>query len=240
MGELKEKLTDIKEYIKTARIYYKVDGSDKMHVVTPLTYSFLKGKIFDLERISYNVKDNISYIHFYKILNLADKDYIEYITAGSNTKVEITVENRKYNFKVNANDVCIKDDEKYNIQVKGSKGVRYSTDVSLVVYYGSKTSIDGNIDIPKIEVLYSPLEMNNIDKNIDYLFHIGDKINFNNVHCKIKKFFTNAKSIDVRNSSIESCGETLTDEYDRQVAALEEEIINDSQNNIVKTLVKKK
>ena len=227
----------IKDYMKTAKIYYKVVGSDKMHVVTPLTYSFLKGKIFDLERISYKVKDNISYIHFYK--TLGDDDCT--IEAFTDTKVDITMDdNERYNFKVFAKDVCIKDDEKYNIQVKGSKGVRYSTDVSLVVYYGSKTSIDGNIDIPKIEVLYSPLEMNNIDKNIDYLFHIGDKINFNNVHCKIKKFFTNAKSIDVRNSSIESCGETLTDEYDRQVAALEEEIINDSQNNIVKTLVKKK
>ena len=37
---------ELKEYIKTARIYYKVVGSDKVHTITPLNYSFLKKKSF--------------------------------------------------------------------------------------------------------------------------------------------------------------------------------------------------
>ncbi len=37
---------ELKEYIKTARIYYKVAGSDKVHTITPLNYSFLKKKNF--------------------------------------------------------------------------------------------------------------------------------------------------------------------------------------------------
>ena len=51
--------------LKTARIYYKVAGSDKVHTITPVTYGFLKGRVFDLEypeRHSFVVKDNISYI----------------------------------------------------------------------------------------------------------------------------------------------------------------------------------
>ena len=196
---------ELKDYIKTARIYYKVVGSDKMHTITPLTYSFLKGKIFDLERISYKVKDNISYIHFYKILNLADKDHIESITAGSNTKVEITVENRKYNFKVKANNICIKDDDKFNIQVKGLDAVIYYTPYGLLdIDDASKTIIDGNIDFSRIAVFSSLLEMYNTTKDIDYLSQVGSNIRFYNVNCNIRFFFTNAKTIDVKNSNIKS------------------------------------
>lgn len=234
MGELKENK-------KVAGIYYKVAGSDKLHTITPLTYGFLKGKVFDSEMLAYNkyrVNDDISYIHFYKLLDIGES--AGYIKASPNTKVEITVDSEKYKFKVEASDICIKDDDKFSIRVKDSKGITYSTDESLVVYYGSKTNIDGNIDMPRIEVLYSPLEINNMNKNIDYLFHIGNKISFSNVHCKIKDFSTNAKSVDIKNSSIESCSEALTDEYDRQIASSEEEITNNYQNNIVKTLVRKK
>ena len=244
MGELKETLTAIKEYIKIARIYYKVSGSDKIHIITPLTYGFLKGKVFDLEKLAYNkykVNDNISYIHFYKSADIDGS--AECIEACPNTEVKITVDSGKYNFKVKASDVCIKDDDKFSVQVRESKEITYSTDESLVVYYASKTSIDGNIDVQRIEILYSPLEINNMNKNIDYLFHIGNKISFDNVHCKIKDFSTDARSIDIKNSSIESYSEVFTDEYNRQIVALEDEkdiIINNSQTNIVKTFVKKK
>ena len=75
MGELKEQFYDIKDYIKTARIYYKVVGSDKIHTITPTTYGFLKGKVFDsligLVDV-YSIKNNISYIHFYKSLGVYD------------------------------------------------------------------------------------------------------------------------------------------------------------------------
>ena len=117
MWELKETLTAIKEYIKIARIYYKVSGSDKIHIITPLTYGFLKGKVFDLEKLAYNkykVNDDISYIHFYKSADIDGST--EYIETCPNTEVEITVDSGKYNFKVKASDVCIKDDDKFIIQ----------------------------------------------------------------------------------------------------------------------------
>ena len=52
-------MSELKEYIKTARIYYKVAGSDKMHVITPLTYNFLKGEIYSFENSGLEYRTNI-------------------------------------------------------------------------------------------------------------------------------------------------------------------------------------
>ena len=205
MSELKDELIEIKDYLKKARIYYKVVGSDKIHTITPVTYGFLKGKVFDLERHSYKVKDNISYIHFYKSLVCDDKNHIESLTADSNTKVEITVESGKYNFKVNASDICIKDEDKFNIQVKGLNAVIYYTpDGLLDIDNASKTIIDGNIDFSRIAVFSSLLEMYNTTKDIDYLSQVGNNIRLYNVNCNIRFFSTNAKTINVKNSNIQS------------------------------------
>ena len=58
-----------KSYFEPDEIYYKVVGSSTVHVISSLTYSSLKVEVFDLESLGkylYKVKDNISYIHFYK------------------------------------------------------------------------------------------------------------------------------------------------------------------------------
>ena len=49
MSELKKDLIEIKDYLDNARIYYKDFGSDKIHIITPMTYGFKKKKVFDLE-----------------------------------------------------------------------------------------------------------------------------------------------------------------------------------------------
>lgn len=204
MGELKEKLTDIKEYIKTARIYYKVDGSDKMHVVTPLTYSFLRGKIFDLERTSYKVKDNISYIHFYK--TLGDDDCT--IEAFTDTKVDITMDdNERYNFKVFAKDVTIKnekDDEViFNAEIIDVGNVIYYKGGYFVVNDASKTFIYGNPKVPDLIINSSFLEISNISEFISSFIHYGEDIKLNNINCNLLEFTTDAKNIEVQNSNIE-------------------------------------
>lgn len=320
---------ELKEYIKTARIYYKVVGSDKVHTITPLTYSFLRGKIFELERISYKVKDNISYIHFYK--TLGDDDCT--IEAFTDTKVDITMDdNERYNFKVYAKDVTIKnvkDDEViFSAEIKDAYKVKYRKKDDFTVEDAKETILQGNPGSLYLTVESSSLKVSDLSEYISSFTHYGDEIKFNNINCNLLEFETDAENIEVQNSNIKNShctfkncvkpvfvnstwklntplkfvdgtlgnsetGITITDEtfskesivlarayatyglreflnnvndvnvldispklkviderkralneeYDRQVAALEDkkdEIIDDSQNNIVKTLVKKK
>lgn len=196
---------ELKEYIKTARIYYKVVGSDKVHTITPLTYSFLRGKIFELERISYKVKDNISYIHFYK--TLGDDDCT--IEAFTDTKVDITMDdNERYNFKVYAKDVTIKnvkDDEViFSAEIKDTYKVKYRKKDDFTVEDAKETILQGNPGSLYLTVESSSLKVSDLSEYISSFTHYGDEIKFNNINCNLLEFETEAENIEVQNSNIKN------------------------------------
>lgn len=196
---------ELKEYIKTARIYYKVVGSDKVHTITPLTYSFLRGKIFELERISYKVKDNISYIHFYK--TLGDDDCT--IEAFTDTKVDITMDdNERYNFKVYAKDVTIKnvkDDEViFSAEIKDAYKVKYRKKDDFTVEDAKETILQGNPGSLYLTVESSSLKVSDLSEYISSFTHYGDEIKFNNINCNLLEFETEAENIEVQNSNIKN------------------------------------
>ena len=196
---------ELKEYIKTARIYYKVVGSDKVHTITPLTYSFLRGKIFELERISYKVKDNISYIHFYQ--TLGDDDCT--IEAFTDTKVDITMDdNERYNFKVYAKDVTIKnvkDDEViFSAEIKDAYKVKYRKKDDFTVEDAKETILQGNPGSLYLTVESSSLKVSDLSEYISSFTHYGDEIKFNNINCNLLEFETDAENIEVQNSNIKN------------------------------------
>ena len=212
MGELKDELIEIKDYLKKSKIYYKVVGSDKIHTITPTTYGFLKGKVFDLEKLSrhsYYVKDNISFIHFYKSLGddiACDTNYIR--TTNPNTKVAITMDDKEsYKFRVCAKNVTIRNeiDNKviFNAEIIDVGNVIYYKGGDFVVNDASKTSIYGNPKVPDLTINSSFLEISNISEFISSFIHYGEDIKLNNINCNLLEFTTDAKNIEVQNSNIE-------------------------------------
>ena len=212
MSKLKDELIEIKDYLKKSKIYYKVVGSDKLHTITPTTYGFLKGKVFDLEKLSrhlYYVKDNISYIHFYKSLGedvVCNTDCIR--TTNPDTKVLITMDDKEsYKFRVYAKDVTIKnekDDEViFNAEIIDVGNVIYYKGGDFVVNDASKTSIYGNPKVPDLTINSSFLEISNISEFISSFIHYGEDIKLNNINCNLLEFTTDAKNIEVQNSNIE-------------------------------------
>ena len=212
MGKLKDELIEIKDYLKKSKIYYKVVGSDKIHTITPTTYGFLKGKVFDLEKLSrhsYYVKDNISFIHFYKSLGddiACDTNYIR--TTNPNTKVVITMDDKEsYKFRVYAKNVTIRNeiDNKviFNAEIIDVGNVIYYKGGDFVVNDASKTSIYGNPKVPDLTINSSFLEISNISEFISSFIHYGEDIKLNNINCNLLEFTTDAKNIEVQNSNIE-------------------------------------
>lgn len=208
-------MSELKEYIKTARIYYKVAGSDKMHVITPLTYNFLKGEIYSFENSgleyrtnihTYIIKDNISYIHFYKIL----RNYGNRIKTGSNTKLEVTIDNNEQycNFEFHAKDLTIKREDEsgviFSAEIKDTSFVKYKDGDRFEIYRALKTVIYGNINTPMVSISSTILEMSNLDKDI-YSMSLDNKVlSLNNISCKIFKFYINSIYFFIQNSNIES------------------------------------
>lgn len=199
---------ELKEYIKTARIYYKVVGSDKVHTITPLNYSFLKKKVFDelpgLNTV-YSVKKNISYIHFYK--TLGDDDCT--IEAFTDTKVDITMDdNERYNFKVYAKDVTIKnvkDDEViFSAEIKDAYKVKYRKKDDFTVEDAKETILQGNPGSLYLTVESSSLKVSDLSEYISSFTHSGDEIKFNNINCNLLEFKTDAENIEVQNSNIKN------------------------------------
>lgn len=199
--------------LKTARIYYKVAGSDKVHTITPVTYGFLKGKVFDLEypeRHSFVVKDNISYIHFYKTLGddtACDTNYIK--TRNPNTKVLITMDDKEsYNFKVYAKNVTIRNEKDnkviFNSEIIDVNNVVYRKGGYFVVIDASKTSISGNPKVPDLTIYSSLLEISDLNEYVSSFIHCGEKLKLNNINCNLLEFKTYAKNIDVQNSNIKN------------------------------------
>lgn len=208
MSELKEQFYDIKDYIKTARIYYKVVGSDKLHTITPSTYSFKKRKVFDsligLVDV-YSIKNNISYIHFYKSLG-GDDCAIE---ASSDTKVEITMNDKeRYNFRVYAKDVTIKnekDDEViFRAEIKDAYKVKYRKKDDFTVVQAKETILQGNPGTILLTVDSTSLKVNDLSQYICRFTHYGDELELNNVNCDLLEFKTDAENIDIQNSNIKS------------------------------------
>lgn len=211
MSKLKDELIEIKDYLKKSKIYYKVVGSDKIHTITPTTYGFLKGKVFDLEKLSrhsYYVKDNISFIHFYKSLGddiACDTNYIR--TINPNTKVAITMDDKEsYKFRVYARNVTIRNeiDNKviFNAEIIDVGNVIYYKGGDFVVNDASKTSIYGNPKVPDLTINSSFLEVSNISEYISSLIHRGEDIKLNNINCNLLEFETDAENIYVQNSNI--------------------------------------
>ena len=212
MSKLKDELIEIKDYLKKSKIYYKVVGSEKIHTITPTTYGFLKGKVFDLEKLSrhsYYVKDNISFIHFYKSLGddiACDTNYIR--TTNPNTKVVITMDDKEsYKFRVYAKNVTIRNeiDNKviFNAEIIDVGNVIYYKGGDFAVNDASKTSIYGNPKVPDLTINSSFLEISNISEFISSFIHYGEDIKLNNINCNLLEFTTDAKNIEVQNSNIE-------------------------------------
>ena len=212
MSKLKDELIEIKDYLKKSKIYYKVVGSDKIHTITPTTYGFLKGKVFDLEKLSrhsYYVKDNISFIHFYKSLGddiACDTNYIRPINP--NTKVAITMDDKEsYKFRVYARNVTIRNeiDNKviFTVEITDSiNGVNYDKGRDFVIYDASKVILCGNPKVPDLTINSSFLEVSNISEYISSLIHYGEDIKLNNINCNLLEFETDAENIYVQNSNI--------------------------------------
>ena len=199
---------ELKEYIKTARIYYKVVGSDKVHTITPLNYSFLKKKVFDelpgLNTV-YSVKKNISYIHFYKTLG-DDNCSIE---ASSDTKVDITMDDKeKYSFRVYAKDITIKNEKEdeviFSAEIKDAYKVKYFKRNDFTVENAKETILQGNPGTLILTVESSSLKVSDLSEYISLFTHSGDEIKFNNINCNLLEFETDAENIEVQNSNIEN------------------------------------
>ena len=214
MGELKDELIEIKDYLKKSKIYYKVVGSDKIHTITPTTYGFLKGKVFDLEKLSkhsYYVKDNISYIHFHKSLGedvVCNTNYIR--TINPNTKVLITMDDKEsYKYRVYAKDVTIRNERDnkviFTVEITDSiNGVNYNKGRDFVIYDASKVILCGNPKVPDLTINSSFLEVSNISEYISSLIHRGEDIKLNNINCNLLEFETDAENIEVQNSNIKN------------------------------------
>lgn len=208
MGELKDELIEIKDYLKKSKIYYKVVGSDKIHTITPTTYGFLKGKVFDLEKLSrhsYYVKDNISYIHFYKTLG-DDNCSIE---ASSDTKVDITMDDKeKYSFRVYAKDITIKNEKEdeviFSAEIKDAYKVKYFKRNDFTVENAKETILQGNPSTLILTVESSSLKVSDLSEYISLFTHSGDEIKFNNINCNLLEFETDAENIEVQNSNIKN------------------------------------
>ena len=179
-------MSKLKEYIKTARIYYKVVGSDKVHTITPLNYSFLKKKVFDelpgLNTV-YSVKKNISYIHFYKTLG-DDNCSIE---ASSDTKVDITMDDKeKYSFRVYAKDITIKNEKEdeviFSAEIKDAYKVKYFKRNDFTVENAKETILQGNPGTLILTVESSSLKVSDLSEYISLFTHSGDEIKFNNIN----------------------------------------------------------
>lgn len=199
---------ELKEYIKTARIYYKVVGSDKVHTITPLNYSFLKKKVFDelpgLNTV-YSVKKNISYIHFYKTLG-DDNCSIE---ASFDTKVDITMDDKeKYSFRVYAKDITIKNEKEdeviFSAEIKDAYKVKYFKRNDFTVENAKETILQGNPGTLILTVESSSLKVSDLSEYISLFTHSGDEIKFNNINCNLLEFETDAENIEVQNSNIEN------------------------------------
>ena len=199
---------ELKEYIKTARIYYKVVGSDKVHTITPLNYSFLKKKVFDelpgLNTV-YSVKKNISYIHFYKTLG-DDNCSIE---ASSDTKVDITMDDKeKYSFRVYAKDITIKNEKEdeviFSAEIKDAYKVKYFKRNDFTVENAKETILQGNPGTLILTVESSSLKVSDLSEYISLFTHSGDEIKFNNINCNLLEFETDAENIEVQNSNIKN------------------------------------
>ena len=199
---------ELKEYIKTARIYYKVVGSDKVHTITPLNYSFLKKKVFDelpgLNTV-YSVKKNISYIHFYK--TLGDDDCT--IEAFTDTKVDITMDdNERYNFKVYAKDVTIKNEKEdeviFSAEIKDAYKVKYFKRNDFTVENAKETILQGNPGTLILTIESSSLKVSDLSEYISSFTHYGEDIKLNNINCNLPEFKTDAENIEVQNSNIKN------------------------------------
>lgn len=208
-------MEELKEYIKTARIYYKIAGSDKIHTITPLTYDLLKGEVFHLRPGSksiYIIEDNISYIHFYNSLGETTIYNIDIIkTASPNTKVVITMDSKKsYNFLVSARDVTIKnkenDEDMFSAEIKDAYQLKYIKGEEFEVSRAKKTILQGNPMVYYLKVSSSFLKVSDLSERISYFEHSGDEINLNNVNCDLLAFETDAKAIVVQNSNIKKSG----------------------------------
>lgn len=212
MSKLKDELIEIKDYLKKSKIYYKVVGSDKIHTITPTTYGFLKGKVFDLEKLSkhsYYVKDNISYIHFHKSLGedvVCNTNYIR--TINPNTKVLITMDDKEsYKYRVYAKDVTIRNERDnkviFTVEITDSiNGVNYDKGIYFGIYDASKVILCGNPKVSDLTINSSFLEISNISEYISSLIHRGEDIKLNNINCNLLKFETDAENIYVQNSNI--------------------------------------
>ena len=201
-------MSKLKEYIKTARIYYKVVGSDKVHTITPLNYSFLKKKVFDelpgLNTV-YSVKKNISYIHFYKTLG-DDNCSIE---ASSDTKVDITMDDKeKYSFIVYAKDITIKNEKEdeviFSAEIKDAYKVKYFKKSDFTVESAKETILQGNPGTLILTIESSSLKVSDLSEYISLFTHSGDEIKFNNINCNLLEFKTDAENIEVQNSNIKN------------------------------------
>ena len=208
MSKLKDELIEIKNYLKKSKIYYKVVGSDKVHTITPLNYSFLKKKVFDelpgLNTV-YSVKKNISYIHFYKTLG-DDNCSIE---ASSDTKVDITMDDKeKYSFRVYAKDITIKNEKEdeviFSAEIKDAYKVKYFKRNDFTVENAKETNLQGNPGTLILTVESSSLKVSDLSEYISLFTHSGDEIKFNNINCNLLEFETDAENIEVQNSNIKN------------------------------------
>ena len=213
MGKIRAELAELKDIIKTARIYYKIHGDDRIHTITPLNCIFLDNKVFAVEKDNqYVIKDNISYIHFYKSLFFDSKFYgkCNYIKASSDTKVEITVKDEeRYNLNINAKDITIKRENNngdviFSAEIKKSSKVIYQKQEEFIVKTAKEVNLQGNPTVDSLSVESASLKVSTLNENIRSFMHLGDEIKLNNIKCNLSKFNTNAKNIDVKNSIIES------------------------------------
>lgn len=201
-------MSELKDYMKNARIYYKVVGSDKIHTITPLTYLFLEKKVFDslpgLNNV-YSIKNNISYIHFYKTLG-DDNCSIE---ASSDTKVDITMDDKeKYSFRVYAKDITIKNEKEdeviFSAEIKDAYKVKYFKRNDFTVENAKETILQGNPGTLILTVESSSLKVSDLSEYISLFTHSGDEIKFNNINCNLLEFETDAENIEVQNSNIKN------------------------------------
>ena len=194
-------------------IYYKVVGSSTVHVISSLTYSSLKGEVFDLESLGkylYKVKDNISYIHFYKCFGNEGDYETNKMFSSTNTDVVITIDDKEIpNFEVyNAKSVTIKkeceEDNIFNAEINNASKVEHLYAKSLIIKDATSTILKGNINVSTIEIYSGFLEINDFSEEVDALYHGGDEMKLNNINCQIHNFCTCAENIEVQNSNIKS------------------------------------
>lgn len=202
-----------KSYFEPDEIYYKVVGSSTVHVISSLTYSSLKVEVFDLESLGkylYKVKDNISYIHFYKCFGNEGDYETNKIFASTNTDVVITIDDKEIpNFEVyNAKSVTIKkeceDDNIFNAEINNASKVEHLYTKSLIIKDATSTILKGNLNVSTIEIYSGFLEINDFSEEVDALYHGGDEMKLNNINCQIHNFCTCAENIEVQNSNIKS------------------------------------